>query len=129
MRLDQFARWGGTTSRNVRALQAARVVPAPSIRGRAGYYGPDHRRRLAAVLALQQSGFTLGAIGTLLAAWENGSTLEEVLGLPPRPREPSQEPFEESDPFAEFSGPRWPSRGPLSLVPTSVTGEIGQVAS
>jgi DNA-binding transcriptional MerR regulator len=51
--------------------------------GRTGYYDNEHLERLRSVLRLQAEGFSLAALATLLRAWEAGSTLAEVLGLPP----------------------------------------------
>src|SRR5579864_9506762 len=82
--IDELARATGCSVRNVRALQSAGVLPPPELRGRTGFYGEDHLRRLRAVLRLQDEGFSLAAVRSLLGAWERGSTLEEVLGLPAR---------------------------------------------
>jgi len=58
-------------------------MPRPELRGRTGLYGAPHLDRLAAILRLQRTGFSLGAIASLFEAWEAGMTLEQVLGLPP----------------------------------------------
>ncbi len=81
--MDQLARRTGTTTRNVRAFQTLGLLPRPTLRGRTGLYGPEHRDRLRAILRLQQAGFSLGALRALFTAWEEGLTLEEVLSLPP----------------------------------------------
>src|SRR5580658_2457932 len=79
--VDRLAYLSGTTTRNVRAFQTLGLLPRPTLHGRTGLYGPEHLDRLRAILRLQRSGFSLGAIGTLFAAWERGLTLEQVLGL------------------------------------------------
>ncbi|MHB8438143.1 MAG: MerR family transcriptional regulator [Acidimicrobiales bacterium] len=122
--LDGFARQGGTTARNARSLQSAGLLPRPVLRGRTGYYGPEHKRRLAAVLRLQSRGFSISAIGVLLESYERGEHLEDVLGLPPRPHSRPHH-HDSSDPFDEFVGRRWPRVGVLSVVPSPllVTGD------
>ena len=136
MTLDDFARLGATTARQVRALQSAGVLPPPVLRARTGYYGPEHRRILRSVLRLQEQGFSLAAIGTLLAAWQRGETIEDVLGLRKRTRRDRATAFlevpglpDELDPFAEFVGRRRP-RTLLSVVPSPILeGIAGQAAS
>ncbi len=127
--LDEFARWGRTTARNVRAWQSLGLLPAPVLRGRTGTYGPEHRRRLRAVLRLQDEGFSLAAIGALLAAWERGATLEDVLGLPRRVPERTGAAEPDVDPFADFTGRRRPRGRLLSVVPSSVLASAASAAS
>jgi DNA-binding transcriptional MerR regulator len=80
--VDQVARLAGTTTRNVRAFQTLGLLPRPALQGRTGHYGREHLERLKAILRLQRAGFSLGAVGTLFAAWEQGMTLEQLLGMP-----------------------------------------------
>ena len=84
MTIDELARQAGTSTRNVRALQTKGVVRGPGAVGRSAEYGEEHLTRLRAVLGLQARGFSLAAIRELLAAWEAGQTLEQVLGLSTR---------------------------------------------
>src|SRR5437764_10012509 len=84
MTVDELARAARTTSRNIRALQTKGVLPGPALLGRTGEYGAEHLVRLEVILRLQARGFSLAAIRELLAAWETGATLEDVLVLPPR---------------------------------------------
>ena len=86
MTVDDLARAAATTSRNIRALQTKGLLPGPALLGRTGEYGTEHLVRLQVVLRLQAKGFSLAAIRELLAAWESGATLEDVLGLPSRRR-------------------------------------------
>src|ERR1700678_558259 len=83
--VDQLARLAGTTTRNVRALQTLGLVPPPELHGRTGLYGREHLDRLRAVLRLQRSGFTLGAVGALFEASARGLTLEQLIGVPAAP--------------------------------------------
>jgi DNA-binding transcriptional MerR regulator len=65
------------TVRNIRAHQSRSLLPPPELRGRTGYYGPEHVSRLEAIRELQGEGFNLEAIKRLLQS-VNGST-EEAL--------------------------------------------------
>ena len=118
--IDELARATGCTVRNIRALQSAGVLPGPQVRGRTGFYSAGHVRRLQAVLRLQADGFSLAAVRALLTAWEEGRTLDEVLGLPPGPKAARRSgPVPAPDPFEEFTGrPRQPRL--LTVVPTSM---------
>jgi DNA-binding transcriptional MerR regulator len=120
--VDDLARVGGTSSRNVRALQTAGLLPGPSLLGRTGAYDESHLVRLQAVLRLQARGFSRAAIRELFAAWEDGLSLEDILGVPPRGdhRGDTSNPF---DALAD-SLPTW--RGPSGgLLP----GPLAEVVS
>jgi len=80
-RIDDLAREAGTTVRSLRVLHDRRLLPPPELRGRTGYYGDHHVARVRLVLRLQERGYTLAAIGELLAAWEAGRDLADVLGF------------------------------------------------
>jgi DNA-binding transcriptional MerR regulator len=80
--VDQLARLGGTTGRNVRAFQTQGLLPPPKLVGRTGCYGAEHLDRLRAILRLQREGFSLASIAALFEALEAGLTLEQVVGLP-----------------------------------------------
>ena len=84
-RIDDLARVAGTTVRSVRVLHDRRLLPPPVLRGRTGWYGDEHVARVRVVLDLQERGHTLAAIRELLAAWEDGRDLADLLGVPPRP--------------------------------------------
>jgi DNA-binding transcriptional MerR regulator len=60
--IDELAAQVGMTVRNVRAHQSRGLLPSPEIRGRTGYYGPEHAVRLELVKDLQAEGFNLEAI-------------------------------------------------------------------
>jgi DNA-binding transcriptional MerR regulator len=113
--VDQLARAVGTTTRQVRALQTQGLLPHPRLQGRIGYYGRSHLDVLQAVLRLQADGFSRAAIATLLEAWEAGSTLADVLGLPPRARKAGAD---EPEPFEHW--PAQPRGRLLSVVPSTL---------
>lgn len=81
MTIDELAREAGTTTRNVRAYQTRGVLDPPEIVGRIGYYSQRHLTRLRLISRLQERGFGLQAINDLLSAWEQGSSLSDVLGF------------------------------------------------
>ena len=56
------------TVRNVRAHQSRGLLPPPEVRGRTGYYGPEHVTRIDLIRELQDDGFSLELIGRLLAS-------------------------------------------------------------
>lgn len=75
--IDELARRTGMTARNIRAHQSRGLLPPPEVRGRTGYYGPDHVARIQLIQELQGDGFNLDLIGRLLASAEGSS--REVL--------------------------------------------------
>jgi DNA-binding transcriptional MerR regulator len=81
MTIDELARQGGTTTRNVRAYQTRGVLDPPEVIGRVGYYTEEHLTRLKLISRLQQRGFGLQAINDLLSAWDSGASLSDVLGF------------------------------------------------
>jgi DNA-binding transcriptional MerR regulator len=76
--IDQLAGQVGMTVRNVRAHQSRGLLPPPEIRGRTGFYGPEHFARLELVKDLQAEGFNLEAIKRIVDR-APGSSAAEVL--------------------------------------------------
>ena len=64
--IDELARRTGMTVRNVRAHQSRGLLPPPEVRGRTGYYGPEHVARIELIRELQTDGFNLELIRRLL---------------------------------------------------------------
>jgi DNA-binding transcriptional MerR regulator len=83
MTIDELAVEAGTTTRHVRTLQTMGLIPRPALRARTGLYDTSHLTRLAAVLQLQDQGFSLRSLSVLFAAHDRGSSLASVLGLEP----------------------------------------------
>ena len=75
--IDELARRTGMTVRNIRAHQSRGLLPAPEVRGRTGFYGPEHEARINLIRELQADGFKLEAIGRLLDS--AGGSSDEVL--------------------------------------------------
>src|SRR3954451_8895162 len=66
MTIDELARRTGMTVRNIRAHQSRGLVPPPEVRGRTGYYGDEHLKRVELIQELQADGFNLESIRKLL---------------------------------------------------------------
>ncbi|MGO9854058.1 MAG: MerR family transcriptional regulator [Acidimicrobiales bacterium] len=79
--IDELAAAAATTTRRIRSFQTLGLLPHPDLRGRTGLYGPGHHDRLAAILRLQEQGFSLESIGVLFRALDAGRSLSTVLGL------------------------------------------------
>jgi DNA-binding transcriptional MerR regulator len=71
--IDQLAQATGMTVRNIRAHQSRGLLPPPVVRGRTGYYGPEHVARLRLIVDMQADGFNLGAIARLLESTAPGT--------------------------------------------------------
>lgn len=97
--IDELARRTGMTVRNVRAHQSRGLLPPPTLRGRTGYYGEEHRARIELIRELQGEGFNLEAIRKLLAG--AGGASAELLRFTRAVREPFEEPGREV-PIADF---------------------------
>src|SRR6266480_2969391 len=90
--IDELARESGMTARNIRAHQSRGLVPPPVVRGRTGYYGPEHLARIELIQELQGEGFNLEAIRRLIEAG-NGSSADIL-----RFTRAVREPFEDEEP-------------------------------
>ncbi|MHB1536014.1 MAG: MerR family transcriptional regulator [Acidimicrobiales bacterium] len=80
-RIDDLAARAGTTVRNVRAYQDRGLLPPPRREGRVGVYSRHHLARLRLIGELLSRGYSLGNIAELIAGWERGQDLSELLGL------------------------------------------------
>ncbi len=102
--IDELARRTGMTVRNIRAHQSRGLLPAPQVRGRTGFYGPEHESRINLIRELQADGYKLEAIGRLVDS--AGGSSEEVL----RFTRAVKAPFENEEPqivTAEELAQRW----------------------
>ena len=102
--IDELARRTGMTVRNIRAHQSRGLLPPPQVRGRTGFYGPEHVARIELIRELQADGFKLEAIARLLDS--AGGSSEEVL----RFTRAVKAPFENEEPqivTAEELAARW----------------------
>src|SRR5512146_3500629 len=80
-RIDELARLAGTTVRNVRVYQDRGLLAPPRRDGRVGMYADAHLARLRLIGQLLKRGYTFANIGEMLAVWERGGDLGEVLDL------------------------------------------------
>jgi DNA-binding transcriptional MerR regulator len=64
--IDELARKTGMTVRNIRAHQSRGLLAPPEVRGRTGFYGPDHVARVEAIRQMQADGFSLDLIRRML---------------------------------------------------------------
>jgi DNA-binding transcriptional MerR regulator len=90
--IEQLAAEVGMSVRNIRNHHSRGLLPAPEVRARIGYYGPEHVARLRTILELQADGFNLAAIERLLNA--SGASAARLLGL----RDAMTAPFESETP-------------------------------
>ncbi|HST55189.1 MAG TPA: MerR family transcriptional regulator [Solirubrobacteraceae bacterium] len=77
--IEQLASAVGMTVRNIRNHHSRGLLPAPEVRARVGYYGPEHVARLRLILDLQADGFNLAAIERLMSG--SDGLAERLLGL------------------------------------------------
>jgi DNA-binding transcriptional MerR regulator len=76
--IDQLAARSGMTVRNIRAHVTRGLLPPPRMQGRTAFYGDEHVARLQLIIGLQQQGFNLASIRTLLAG-PAGATPEKTV--------------------------------------------------
>lgn len=86
--IDELARETGMTVRNVRSHHARGLLPPPEMRGRTGYYGPEHVERLKLIQQLQSEGLKLAGIKKLLA--DDGERLLALKRAAGEPQEPPE---------------------------------------
>jgi DNA-binding transcriptional MerR regulator len=109
--IEQLAAESGMTVRNIRAHRARGLLPAPEVRDRVGFYGPEHVARLRLISQMQGEGFNLRAIERLLDQTsgrpEQLLSLREVLSTPIEAEQPRVFTAEELlQRFGEQAGPQ-----------------------
>lgn len=91
--IDELAREAGTTVRSLRVYAERGILPPPEVKGRTGFYGPDHLNRVQTISRLLDRGIKLNGIRELLEAWDRGDDLGDILGVAepgaPQPTAPS----------------------------------------
>jgi DNA-binding transcriptional MerR regulator len=122
--IDALARRTGMTVRNIRAYQSRGLLPPPEVRGRTGYYGPEHEARIELVRELQAEGFNLEAIKRVIEA---GGPSADVLRL----TRAVHEPFADEDPqivtATELAAAVGTDENPALLQKAMRSGLIGEV--
>lgn len=79
--IDELARAAGTTVRSLRVYHERGVLPPPQVKGRTGYYSPEHLNRVRTISRLLDRGIKLNGIKELLKAWDRGDDLGDILGV------------------------------------------------
>ena len=80
-RIDELARLAGATVRNIRVYQDRGLLDPPRRDGRVGIYTDAHMARLRLIGQLLKRGYIFANIGELLAVWERGGDIAEILDL------------------------------------------------
>lgn len=112
MTIDQLARETGMTVRNIRAHQSRGLLPPPEVRGRTGFYGEEHLRRVRLIQELQEDGFSLKLIKRLVDSADGLG--DEVLRFTRAVRRPFGEVEPRPIDAAELTR-RWRSADPALL--------------
>jgi DNA-binding transcriptional MerR regulator len=79
---EVLAARAGLPVRTIREYQTMRILDPPVRRGRVGFYGEAHLRRLALIARLQERGYSLAGIRDLFDAWAAGRDLAGILADP-----------------------------------------------
>jgi DNA-binding transcriptional MerR regulator len=79
--IDELAQLVGLPSSTIRLYRTKGLLPAPERRGRGAFFGPGHVARVELIGRLQERGYSLASIAELVQQWEEGRSLEEILGL------------------------------------------------
>ncbi|ACY95836.1 MULTISPECIES: MerR family transcriptional regulator [Thermomonospora] len=80
-RIEELAKEAGIPVRTLRYYQERRLLPPPRRQGRVAYYSQAHLDRLRLIAELLERGYRLDGIEELLAAWEQGRDVGELLGF------------------------------------------------
>lgn len=80
-RIEELARAAGMPVRTVRYYRERRLLPPPRRAGRVTLYSAAHLTRLKVIGRLLERGHTLDTVAELLAAWEQGHDVAELIGL------------------------------------------------
>jgi len=80
-RIDELARKAKVASTTVRLYRSKGLLAPPRLEGRTGWYDEAHLSRLRLIARLQADGYSLAGIGDLLRQWEEGRSLDAVIGV------------------------------------------------
>ncbi|HVT78168.1 MAG TPA: MerR family transcriptional regulator [Acidimicrobiales bacterium] len=81
LRLDDLAREARVPSTTIRLYRTKGLLPPPVLEGRTGWYDESHVARLRLIARLQEEGHSLAGIAELLRQWEEGRSLDAVVGV------------------------------------------------
>ncbi|MGK2881568.1 MAG: MerR family transcriptional regulator [Mycobacterium sp.] len=80
-RIEELARLGGTTTRNIRVYRDRGLLHPPLRVGRVALFNDTHLTRLRLVTSMLDRGYNIAHVHEMLSAWEEGKNLGDVLGL------------------------------------------------
>lgn len=80
-RIEELARLGGTTTRNIRVYRDRGLLHPPLRVGRIALFNDTHLTRLRLITSLLDRGYTIAHVHEMLSAWEQGKGVGELLGL------------------------------------------------
>lgn len=80
-RIDELARLGGTTTRNIRVYRDRGLLHPPLRVGRIALFNDTHLTRLRLITSLLDRGYNLAHVNEMLSTWEQGKDLGDMLGL------------------------------------------------
>jgi DNA-binding transcriptional MerR regulator len=80
-RLDELARRAKVASTTVRLYRSKGLLAPPRLEGRTGWFDDSHLSRLRLIARLQAEGHSLAGIADLLQQWEQGRSLDAVIGV------------------------------------------------
>ncbi|MFE9575233.1 MerR family transcriptional regulator [Nocardia sp. NPDC006044] len=80
--IDELARAAGTTVRTIRVYHERGALPPPQVKGRTGFYGPEHLVRMQTINRLMAQGVKVNGIKELFDAYARGEDLADLLGVP-----------------------------------------------
>src|SRR5689334_2977963 len=115
--IDGLAQRTGMTVRNLRAHQSRGLLPPPDVRGRTGFYGPEHIARVELIKELQADGFNLEAIRRLIES--AGGSTADVLRFTRTARSAFEDEEPEISTLAELAE-QWGSSGSPQLLERAV---------
>jgi len=81
LRIDDLAQQAGIATTTVRLYQQRGLLAPPRLEGRTGWYDGSHLARLRLISRLQAEGHSLSGIGRLLASWQEGRDLTDLVGV------------------------------------------------
>lgn len=80
-RIDELARLGGTTTRNVRVYRDRGLLHPPLRVGRIALFNDTHLTRLRLITSLLDRGYNIAHVNEMLSTWEQGKDIGDMLGL------------------------------------------------
>ncbi|WSE58707.1 MerR family transcriptional regulator [Mycolicibacterium sp. ND9-15] len=80
-RIEELARLGGTTTRNIRVYRDRGLLHPPLRVGRIALFNDTHLTRLRLITSLLDRGYNISHVHEMLSAWEQGKGVGDILGL------------------------------------------------